>query len=126
MTIPTTCLLIVAFMPYLARIPAVIGMSRLDGGYDNNHPRLQQQALTGLAQRALAAHNNSFEALLVFTAVLFIASQGDGDPERLNQLSIAYVVARIGFIIAYLADKSLLRTLLWAIGAIVALWIALL
>ena len=48
-------LLVVAMLPYLAKAPVAKAMHQL-GGYDNHHPRAQQGKLTGLGQRATAAH----------------------------------------------------------------------
>ena len=35
---------------------------------------------------------------------------------RIDMLALLFVVARLGYIGAYLADRDLLRSLLWAIG----------
>ena len=54
-----------ALLPYFSKIPVAIAMHR-NGGYDNRHPRQQQAQLTGFGARALAAHQNAFEALIIF------------------------------------------------------------
>jgi len=35
-------------------------------GYNNSHPREQQSKLTGFGARALTAHQNAFESLIIF------------------------------------------------------------
>ena len=65
------CAIIAALLPYLAKAPVAIAMNKLDG-YDNRHPRAQQSKLTGFGARALAAHQNSFESLLIFTIALVV------------------------------------------------------
>ena len=62
------CLFIACLFPYFAKIPVAMAMKDQPGGYDNNHPRAQQAALTGFGARAVAAHQNSFESLIIFSA----------------------------------------------------------
>jgi uncharacterized MAPEG superfamily protein len=126
MTTPLTCLFIAMLLPYLARIPAATAMGRLEGGYDNNNPRGQQEILEGAGKRSVAAQNNSFEALIVFTAALFIASQREVNSTRLDQLCIAFIGARVLFIFFYLSDKATLRSSSWILGFACCVWIAVL
>ena len=67
------CLLVACLLPYFSKIPVALAMKNQPGGYDNNHPRAQQAALAGLGARALAAHQNSFESLIVFSAAILTA-----------------------------------------------------
>ncbi|HHF7348431.1 TPA: MAPEG family protein [Legionella feeleii] len=69
----TLCLFIACLLPYLAKIPVVIMMKRQPGGYDNKQPRAQQAALTGIGARAVAAHQNSFESLIIFSTAALTA-----------------------------------------------------
>ena len=126
MTTPLICLFLAMLLPYVARVPVAIGMGKAQGGYDNNTPRLQQLKLEGLPQRALGAHKNSFEALLIFASALFIASQGEVDATRLNQLCMVFVGARVAYILTYLADMAIGRSVFWFVGFGVSLWIAVL
>ena len=66
-------LLIIAFLPYLAKLPLVWAMQRA-GGYNNHYPRQQQSQLTGFGQRCTAAHYNSFEALLIYACAVLSAA----------------------------------------------------
>jgi len=105
-------LLVVAMLPYLAKIPVAKAMHQL-GGYDNHHPRAQQAKLEGVGQRATAAHYNSFEALQLFLAAIlscFIASNYDG---LMQALAWGFVLCRVGYILLYLMDKALLRSIVW-------------
>jgi uncharacterized MAPEG superfamily protein len=38
------------------------------------------------------------------------------DPHWVNTLSVIFIVARIGYIIAYLTDRPLLRSIVWMVG----------
>ena len=116
MDTPLICLFIAMLLPYLARIPAGHAMNRLEGGYDNHHPREQQKKLQGLGLRSDAAHKNSFEALMVFTAALFIAHQRGMDADLLGTLSMAFVAARVAYIGCYFANWATVRSLCWFAG----------
>lgn len=120
------CLFIAMILPYLARVPVAIGMKRQKGGYDNEMPRVQQQKLEGFAQRALGAHHNSFEALILFATALFIASQGTVDTKMLDMLAMVFIGVRVGYIITYVAGFAVARSVFWFIGIICIFWIALL
>lgn len=117
MTTLVVCLFIAALLPYIAKVPVAIAMNKL-GGYDNNHPRAQQAKLTGFGARALAAHQNAFESLIIFApaVLLTIATQNIGNIVEL--LAITHVVARVLYHLAYLINVGVMRSLLWAVGII--------
>ena len=64
MSIPFWCVFISALLIYVAKIPVAKAMNE-QGGYDNHLPRQQQAQLTGFGARALAAHQNCFEAFII-------------------------------------------------------------
>ena len=66
--------------------------------------------------RALAAHQNSLEAFPPFAVALIAAVVGGGDPARVHLLAIVWLVARVAYVVCYLADTHLLRSLTWAVG----------
>jgi uncharacterized MAPEG superfamily protein len=117
------------YVPYLAIIAAfalvhiprfVVGreMHKQEGGYDNRDPRAQQASLEGLGRRALAAHNNGFEAFAPFVAGVLAAVQRGVRIEVIAGLCIAFVVVRSIYVAAYLADKSSARSGAWTLGTI--------
>ena len=107
----------VALLPYLARIPVARAMNQL-GGYDNHLPRAQQARLEGVGARANAAHYNSFEALQLFlAAVLACVISGNYD-SMMQTLAWLYVGCRVLFILFYLLDYALLRSMVWVAGII--------
>jgi len=109
------CLFIALLLPLLAKIPVAYAMSK-QGGYNNNHPRDQQSKLTGFGARALAAHQNAFESLILFAPALVLAIATFDDNAVIITLAIVHVIARIAFNLLYLADMSSLRTLVWSIA----------
>lgn len=105
----------VALLPYLARLPVARAMNQL-GGYDNHLPRAQQARLEGMGARANAAHYNSFEALQLFlAAVLGCVVSGNYD-STMQVLAWLYVGCRVAFILLYLLDYALLRSIVWVVG----------
>lgn len=116
------CLFVAAILPFLAKVPVAIAMNKL-GGYDNNHPRAQQSQLTGFGARALAAHQNAFEALIIFAPAILVAIATQHTGELIQQLAIAHVSARILYHIFYLLNFGWIRSLVWAVGLISSLMI---
>jgi len=115
MTILMICLLVAAMLPYLAKVPVAIAMNK-QGGYDNKHPRDQQAQLTGFGARALAAHQNAFESLMVFAPAVLLAIAVGANGAFIQQLAIAHVIARILYNILYLLNISTFRSIAWAVG----------
>ena len=119
MTLADTCILIACLLPIacagLAKSKG-FGKPRREGGFDNHHPRQWLANLQGWQARANAAQHNSFEALPIFIAGVLIAERMQASQARIDMLALLFVVARLGYIGAYLADRDLLRSLLWAIG----------
>ncbi|UUO23195.1 MAPEG family protein [Colwellia sp. M166] len=122
MTTLIICLFIAALLPLIAKIPVAFAMHKL-GRYNNNHPRAQQAELTGFGARALAAHQNAFEALIIFAPAVLLAITTKNTGAVIEQLAIAHVVARIFYNLAYLMNISTIRSIIWAIGMFSALTI---
>jgi uncharacterized MAPEG superfamily protein len=118
MTTLLICLLLAILLPYLAKGPVAAAMAKL-GGYDNQHPRAQQAKLTGYGARALAAHQNAFESLLVFGIAVLTVIATNKVTDVVVILAIVHVVARFAYHLLYLYNYGTLRSISWfiAIGA---------
>ena len=117
MTTLIICLFIAALLPYLAKVPVAYAMQKA-GGYDNNHPRAQQNNLTGFGARALAAHQNAFESLIIFAPAVLLAITTNTTGDTIVNLAIVHVIARILFNVLYLYNISTLRSLVWSVATI--------
>lgn len=119
MTLAQICLLVACLLPIgcagLAKSRG-FGKRRRDGGFDNHQPREWLARLEGWQARANAAQANSWEALPVFIAGLFVAHQHQAGQGTVDALAVAFVLARLAFIGLYVADKASLRSLLWMAG----------
>jgi uncharacterized MAPEG superfamily protein len=114
--VPYIAIAVAFALIYLPRQIVSLEMKKLEGGYNNHDPRAQQGKLDGLGRRALGAHHNGFEAFAPFAVGVLAAIQRGVRIETVAYLSIAFVVVRTGYTIAYLADKTSLRSGLWGLG----------
>ncbi|MBA6230747.1 MULTISPECIES: MAPEG family protein [unclassified Colwellia] len=117
MTILIWCLFAATLLPYLAKAPVAIAMNKL-GGYDNNHPRAQQTQLTGFGARALAAHQNAFESLIIFIPAVLLAIATNTITDSITVLAITHVIARVAYNIFYLLNIGLIRSIVWGIATV--------
>ncbi|TMP43779.1 hypothetical protein CWB96_17555 [Pseudoalteromonas citrea] len=115
MTTLLICALVAVLLPYLAKLPVAIEMNKL-GGYDNRHPRAQQAKLEGFGARALAAHQNSFESLIVFSVALAVVLGSNNVNAVTEYLAITHIVARILYCVFYYMNIDKLRSLVWLVG----------
>lgn len=116
MSILLTCLFIACCLPILSKIPVVLAMNQEKGGYNNNYPRIQQDALKGLGARAVSGHKNSYESLLIFGLCLLPAIALNHATAAIQDLAILYLVSRVLYHICYLFDWASVRSIMWAIS----------
>ena len=124
MTIADACILVACLLPIACAGIAKsrgFGKPRRDGGFDNHNPRQWLADLQGWQARAHAAQLNSFEALPLFIAGVLVAERLDASQSTVNGLAVAFVLLRVGFIAAYVADRANLRSVLWLLALICSL-----
>ena len=124
------CVLISGVLPmgcsYLAKFG---GRSDAAGGaarrYDNRDPRSWLARQTGFRARANAAQANGFEAFPFFAIAVVIAVLQHVPVATIDLLAVVFVVARIAYIVCYVADQPTARSLVYAAGflACVALYV---
>jgi len=112
MTFALWTLPVAALLPYVT-----VALAKGSGaGYDNAAPRVWTGTLSGWRQRAEWAHRNHLEAFAPFAAAVIVASSGGRHQLAADILSGAFLVARIGYTAAYVADRAAMRSVLWFIG----------
>ncbi|MDQ3201048.1 MAG: MAPEG family protein [Pseudomonadota bacterium] len=115
MTVALWCILIAIFLPYVCTVVA-----KISGGFrikDNHDPRDFMESLNGLGRRAHAAQLNSFEVTPAFAAAVIVAHlAGNAELVTINVLSVVFITSRLLYIICYLADWAILRSLVWFVG----------
>ncbi|MFA6303714.1 MAG: MAPEG family protein [Legionella sp.] len=123
MTTLIICLFIAILFPYLIKLPLGYAMAHAKGGYNNNYPREQQAALEGFGARALAAHQNSFEALIVFSTAVLTAIATNHVTHNVEYLAVAFIVLRVIYTALYLMNLASLRSSVWFLGLLACLTI---
>lgn len=104
-------ILMACLLPYIATI-----IAKLAGGFkfkDNENPREFLAKSTGLAARANAAQQNSFESLPLFIAAMLMAVYMVTPQHIVMMLGTAYIVLRIFYTLCYVCNLSALRSVIW-------------
>ena len=104
-------ILIACLMPYVFTI-----IAKIAAGFnvkDNQNPREFLAKSTGLAARANAAQQNSFESLPLFIASILMAEYMVLSQSLIMMLGIAYLVLRVIYGICYLCNLATLRSIIW-------------
>ena len=114
MTIAYACVLFMGLFPYVAAGIAKKGFDQ----YDNSMPRQWLAKQTGFRARANAAQANLFESLPLFFAAVIIASINNAPQARIDLLAIGFVIARIAYLIFYIANWPSTRSIVWLLGLI--------
>jgi uncharacterized MAPEG superfamily protein len=97
---------------------SIVAYGRLKSGYDMSAPRAMFDRLPAYAQRATWAHQNSFEALIVFSVAALMAYNTGVDSSSAKIAAIAWLVARFLYSIFYILNVPLFRSLMFGIGSI--------
>ena len=111
MTLAYWCILAAALLPYIT-----IGMAKYQPGYNNRAPREWETRLEGWQKRAVHAHQNHFEAFAPFAAGVIVAHLAGAPQGAINLIAVLFIVARIAYTAAYLANRPALRSLIWTAG----------
>lgn len=104
-------ILAACLLPYAFTIIAkVVGGFKLK---DNQNPREFLAKTTGLAARANAVQQNSFESLPLFIASILMAEYLVVPQFIIMKLGMIYIVLRVIYGLCYLANLSTLRSIIW-------------
>jgi len=94
--------------------------------YDNASPREWEGRLDGYRARAVAAMNNTYEALPFFAASVIVAHQLQAPQDRLDLLACIWLALRLVYVGTYVGNLAALRSLVWMASVAVIIWIFLL
>jgi uncharacterized MAPEG superfamily protein len=104
---------VLIYVPFL-----VVAYARALVGYDISAPRALFDKLPPYAQRATWAHQNSFEAFMLFTAGALMAYVTGVNSSIAAGASISFVIARLLYSIFYILNLPVLRSLMFGIGSL--------
>jgi uncharacterized MAPEG superfamily protein len=115
MTIADLCLLAAVILTVVSIMPA-----KFDGRreYDNANPRDPRFYTAGLRARSQGAHQNGFEAFPFFAASVILAEMRAVPQPTINILAVAFILARIAYVLLYLTDRPTARSAVWSIGVV--------
>lgn len=89
-------------------------------GYDikkhGGNPREYLNQSTGIASRANAVQQNSFEVLPIFLSVLIMAEYLVVNDRLVFILGVAFLILRTCYAVCYLLDYPRLRSLFWSMA----------
>ena len=114
MTIAYWCVLFMGLFPYVATGIAKKGFE----GYDNGMPRQWLAKQTGFRARANAAQANLFESLPLFFAAVMIAAITNAPQHTVDLLALGFVIARITYLVCYVANWPTARSIVWLAGLV--------
>ena len=104
---------ILVYAPFL-----VVGLARAQVGYDTSAPRAMFDKLPPYGKRATWAHQNGFEALIIYTAAALMAYVTGVDSDWAKLAAVAFLVARSLYPVFYILDIPILRSMMFAIGSL--------
>jgi len=112
MTTPFWCLLITVLIPFFIAGTTGFLKNRDLGSLDNEHPRDQaaEFAPSSVGRRAVAAQQNAWEALAVFTVAVVVAHLAGAAEGASAIAAMVFVVARIAHAVFYIGGLATLRS----------------
>jgi uncharacterized MAPEG superfamily protein len=87
--------------------------------FDNANPRDPAFYKPGIASRALGAHINGIETFPFFAVAVLFAEFRAQSQFFVDVLAVGFVLVRLVFVAAYLANWPTTRTLLWNLGFLI-------
>ncbi|MEH2074844.1 MAG: MAPEG family protein [Nostoc sp.] len=105
---------VLIYLPFLVVAYARVGI----GKEMLATPRAMVDKLPPYAQRATWAHQNTFEAFMVFAAAALMAYVTGVNSSTGQLAAIAFVVARLLYSVFYILNIPLLRSLMFATGIV--------
>ena len=104
---------VLTYAPFL-----VVAWGRFKAGYDQSAPRAMFEQLPDYAKRATWAHQNSFEALIIYGLAALMAYATGVESTWAKIAAIAWIVARLLYSVFYIINIPLGRSLMFAIGSL--------
>lgn len=105
-------IVLAACLPFVAAVCAKAGGK----GFSNHQPRQWLAQQEGWRARANAAQANTFEALPLFYVALLYAYFNASNQALAQTLAISWLILRLAYLLAYVFDKALVRSLIWFVA----------
>ncbi|WP_448533711.1 MAPEG family protein [Parathermosynechococcus lividus] len=102
---------VLIYFPYI-----FVVMGRVQAGFDVAAPRALFDKLPPFAQRAVWAHENSFETFMPFAAAVLLTLLTHVETQTVAIASVSFVVARFLYSIFYITNIPIGRSLMFGVG----------
>lgn len=109
-------LLCLCAMPYVFAVISHYYRQKQLGKVDNQYPREQYTHLQGAGARAVAAQQNSWEALVIYSAALLAVVASGLDVKYLAEAALIVLIGRLFHGVFYLTNLDKLRSLTFVIA----------
>ncbi len=116
MKIAIIVLLCLCVLPYVFAVISHYYRKQQLGKFDNQYPREQITHLQGAGARAVAAQQNSWEALAIYSAALLAVVASGLDVKYLAEAAIVVLIGRLLHGIFYLTNLDKLRSLAFLVA----------
>ena len=110
MTIAEWCLFGAVMLTYLTLAPVKPLAGR---EFDNADPRNPAFYEKPIRKRALGAHINGIETFPFFATAVLLAEFRRAPQNWVDWLALVFLLTRLAFVFAYLANRPTFRTVLW-------------
>jgi uncharacterized MAPEG superfamily protein len=101
------------YFPYL-----VVVITRFQAGFDISAPRAIFDKLPDYGKRATWAHQNSWEAFILYSAAALMAYITHQDSPTIVNCAIGFTGARLLYSIFYIINFPIGRSLMFGIGSV--------
>ena len=101
------------YFPYL-----IVAITRFQVGYDLSAPRSTFDKLPDYGKRANWAHQNSWEAFMLYSAAALMAYTTHQDSQTVVNCAIGFTIARLLYSIFYIVNIPLGRSLMFGVGSV--------
>jgi uncharacterized MAPEG superfamily protein len=115
MSLAFICVFAAGLLPVLTAF-----IAKADKRLDLHNPRDVHAVQTGVRKRAYGAHMNGNEAFPLFAAGVILAYLRGTPPHLLDAAALTWLLLRLAYTGAYLADLARARALLWLLSVLAA------
>jgi uncharacterized MAPEG superfamily protein len=101
------------YFPYL-----VVAITRFQVGFDISAPRAAFDKMPDYGKRATWAHQNSWEAFILYSAAALMAYTTHQESPTVVNCAIGFTVARLFYSIFYIINFPIGRSLMFGVGSV--------
>jgi uncharacterized MAPEG superfamily protein len=101
------------YLPYV-----LVAITRFQVGFDISAPRATFDTLPDYGKRASWAHQNSWEAFILYSAAALMAYTTHQESPTIVNCVIGFIVARLFYSIFYIINFPIGRSLMFGVGSV--------